>query len=66
MIDCIVREHPEVQGQLATGELVGRLGAPEKIASALVWLCSEAFSFVTGRPSRWTAAGSPSSRRRTE
>ncbi len=35
-------------GLLAT-EPVGRLGRPEEIADAVVWLCSERASFVTGQ-----------------
>ena len=29
-------------------EPVGRMGSPEEVAEAVVWLCSEAASFVTG------------------
>lgn len=31
-----------------TGRQMGRLGAPEEIAQAVVWLCSDAAAFVTG------------------
>jgi NAD(P)-dependent dehydrogenase (short-subunit alcohol dehydrogenase family) len=27
---------------------VGRMGQPEEVAEAVVWLCSDAASFVTG------------------
>jgi NAD(P)-dependent dehydrogenase (short-subunit alcohol dehydrogenase family) len=29
-------------------EPVGRMGSPEEVAAAVVWLCSDAASFVTG------------------
>ena len=31
-------------------EPMGRMGTPEEIAAAAVWLCSNAASFVTGHP----------------
>jgi len=34
--------------RMAAAEPVGRMGQPEEIAEAVVWLCSEAASFVTG------------------
>jgi NAD(P)-dependent dehydrogenase (short-subunit alcohol dehydrogenase family) len=32
----------------AAGTPIGRFAAPEEIAAAVVWLCSDAASFVTG------------------
>jgi NAD(P)-dependent dehydrogenase (short-subunit alcohol dehydrogenase family) len=34
--------------QMANMHPVGRLGRPEEMAEAVVWLCSEKASFVTG------------------
>ena len=36
------------RAQFAAVEPVGRMGTPEEVAEAVVWLCSEAASFVTG------------------
>jgi NAD(P)-dependent dehydrogenase (short-subunit alcohol dehydrogenase family) len=49
MVERIVREHPEMQGQLTAGEPAGRMGKPEEIAAAVLWLCSDSASFVTGQ-----------------
>ncbi len=40
--------HPEAYQQIAALHPMKRLGKPEEIAAAVVWLCSEAASFVTG------------------
>lgn len=39
----------EVSGEPITAMLpMGRMGKPEEVAAAVVWLCSDAASFVTG------------------
>jgi NAD(P)-dependent dehydrogenase (short-subunit alcohol dehydrogenase family) len=36
-------------------EPVGRMGTPEEIAAAVLWLCSDAAAFVVGHALVWTA-----------
>jgi NAD(P)-dependent dehydrogenase (short-subunit alcohol dehydrogenase family) len=48
MIDRVVHRHPHLTELLTTAEPIGRLGTPEEIAEAAVWLCSDVASLVTG------------------
>jgi NAD(P)-dependent dehydrogenase (short-subunit alcohol dehydrogenase family) len=48
MVDRILGGDEEAEAQFVAMEPIGRLGAPEEIAEAVVWLCSDAASFVTG------------------
>lgn len=40
---------PEMIDQVAAGIPLKRIGAPEDIAEAVIWLCADAASFVTGQ-----------------
>jgi len=48
MVDRIVGGDVEAAAQFTALEPVGRMGLPAEVAQAVVWLCSDAASFVTG------------------
>lgn len=48
MMQRFIGGTPEGQGKVITMEPMGRMGKPEEIAAAVLWLCSDAASFVTG------------------
>lgn len=49
MIERFTGGQPEAEAQMVASEPVGRLGRPEEIADAVVWLCSDRSSFTTGQ-----------------
>ena len=48
MVDRVTGGNPEVEKLYTAMEPVGRMGKPEEVAEAVVWLCSDAASFITG------------------
>jgi NAD(P)-dependent dehydrogenase (short-subunit alcohol dehydrogenase family) len=48
MMDRFSGGTPEGRERVIAQEPVGRMGKPEEIAAAVVWLCSDAAAFVTG------------------
>jgi NAD(P)-dependent dehydrogenase (short-subunit alcohol dehydrogenase family) len=50
MVDRITDRDPETEAQFTALEPIGRMGTPEEMAEAAIWLCSDAASFITGHP----------------
>jgi NAD(P)-dependent dehydrogenase (short-subunit alcohol dehydrogenase family) len=47
-LDSFFSSSPHIQARVIAQHPVGRLGTSEEVAEAVVWLCSDAASFVTG------------------
>ncbi len=48
MVERVSGRRPDVLEKMIAAEPIGRSGQPEEIAESVVWLCSDAASFVTG------------------
>lgn len=49
MVERFTGGQPDAEAAMIAMEPVGRLGRPDEIADAVVWLCSDRSSFVTGQ-----------------
>lgn len=45
-----MKANPEFETQIKKYQPLGRLGTAQEVAEAVVWLCSDAASFITGHP----------------
>ncbi len=50
MIDRVLHGDPAIEARFNAMTPMGRMARPEEIAETVVWLCSDAASFVTGHP----------------
>jgi len=48
MLGHVAGDNPEALAQMAAGHPIGRIGRAEEVAEAVIWLCSDKASFVTG------------------
>jgi NAD(P)-dependent dehydrogenase (short-subunit alcohol dehydrogenase family) len=48
MLEGYMGGDPKIEKMMTRGVPLGRLGTPDEIAQAVVWLCSDAASFVVG------------------
>lgn len=49
MLDRLFKANPEATEHFIKEQPMGRIGTPSEVVNAVLWLCSDASSFVTGQ-----------------
>jgi NAD(P)-dependent dehydrogenase (short-subunit alcohol dehydrogenase family) len=47
-VKMLMEDDPGAEAEMLSQEPIGRFGEPQEVAEAVLWLCSEAASYVTG------------------
>ena len=50
LVKQLIDTHPDMKTSVIGMQPMARLGSPEEVAQAVIWLCSDAASFITGHP----------------
>ena len=48
MVEAFINNDPQTEANMSALQPIGRMGSPEEVANLVVWLCSDAASFITG------------------
>jgi NAD(P)-dependent dehydrogenase (short-subunit alcohol dehydrogenase family) len=48
LIDGVIEANPEMKSFLENSQPIGRMGTVEEVAATVIWLCSDASSYITG------------------
>ena len=48
LLDCMVSGNEEAKASFGEQLPMGRVAKPEEVAQAVLWLCSDSASYVTG------------------
>ena len=50
LVKKLIDTYPDMEEDVTSMQPMARIGSPEEVAQAAIWLCSDAASFITGHP----------------